>query len=125
MDYARFLDAAHQRLGGPLVVVWDNLNAHVSAAMAKLAATRDWLTICRLPAHAHELNPVKRVWPALKRPMANLAKRDLGQLTALAGPGSDGCNTGPASSRVPRRHGLDLTPFGSPHHRKSLADSPL
>ena len=22
-DYARFLDAAHQQLGGPLVVVWD------------------------------------------------------------------------------------------------------
>jgi hypothetical protein len=25
MDYARLLDAAHQQLGGPLVVVWDNL----------------------------------------------------------------------------------------------------
>jgi len=24
-DYARLLDAAHQQLGGPLVVVWDNL----------------------------------------------------------------------------------------------------
>ena len=24
--YARLLDAAHQQLGGPLVVVWDNLN---------------------------------------------------------------------------------------------------
>jgi hypothetical protein len=31
-DYARLLDAAHQQLGGPLVVVWDNLNAHVSGA---------------------------------------------------------------------------------------------
>ena len=24
-DYARFLDAAHQQLGGPLVLVWDGL----------------------------------------------------------------------------------------------------
>jgi putative transposase len=24
-EYARLLDAAHQQLGGPLVVVWDNL----------------------------------------------------------------------------------------------------
>jgi putative transposase len=24
-DYAQLLDAAHQQLGGPLVVVWDNL----------------------------------------------------------------------------------------------------
>jgi hypothetical protein len=23
-DYARLLDAAHQQLGGPMVVVWDN-----------------------------------------------------------------------------------------------------
>ena len=31
-DYARLLDAAHRQLGGPLVVVWDNLNTHVSAS---------------------------------------------------------------------------------------------
>jgi putative transposase len=24
-DYARLLDAAHQQLGGPIVMVWDNL----------------------------------------------------------------------------------------------------
>jgi hypothetical protein len=58
-DYARFLDAARQQLGGPLVVIWDNLNAHVSAAMVELTAARDWLTVCRLPAYAHELNPVQ------------------------------------------------------------------
>ena len=40
-DYAALLDAAHQQLAGPLVVVWDNLNAHVSAAMAELIAARD------------------------------------------------------------------------------------
>jgi hypothetical protein len=43
--YARLFDAAHQQLTGPLVVVWDNSNTHTSATMAKLAATRDWLTI--------------------------------------------------------------------------------
>ena len=26
--YARFLDAAHQQLGGPVVLVWDRLNTH-------------------------------------------------------------------------------------------------
>jgi hypothetical protein len=66
-DYARLLDAAHQQLGGPLVVVWDNLNTHVSRAMAELIAARDWLTICRLPPYAHELNPVEQVWSHLKR----------------------------------------------------------
>ena len=44
-DYARLLDAAHQQLAGPLVLVWDNLNTHVSAAMSELIAARDWLTV--------------------------------------------------------------------------------
>jgi hypothetical protein len=32
-DYARLLDAAHQYLKAPIVVLWDNLNTHISAAM--------------------------------------------------------------------------------------------
>ena len=82
-DYARLLDAAHQQLGGPLVVIWDNLNTHVSAAMADLIEARGWLTVCQLPPYAHELNPVEPVWSHLKRSLANLAKRDISQLTAL------------------------------------------
>ena len=82
-DYARLLDAAHQQLEGPLVLVWDNLNSHVSAAMAELIAARDWLTVYQLPAYAHELNPVEPIWSHLKRSLANLAKRNLTQLTAL------------------------------------------
>ncbi len=66
-DYARLLDAAHQQLGGPLVVVWDNLNTHVSAAMGELAAARDWLRVYQLPPYAHELNPVEGIWSVLKR----------------------------------------------------------
>jgi len=116
-DYARLLDAAHQQLGGPLVVVWDNLNAHVSAAMTELIAARDWLTVYQLPPYAHELSPVDPVWSCLKRSLANLAKRNLSQLTALVKtrlkrmqyrPGLlDGFLAGT---------GLDLTPFGNPHN---------
>ena len=82
-DYAQLLDAAHQQLGGPLVVIWDNLNTHVSAAMTELIAARDWLTVRQLPPYAHELNPAGLVWSHLKRSLANLAKRDISQLTAL------------------------------------------
>jgi putative transposase len=64
-------------------VVWDNLNVHVSDAMTGLVAARDWLTVYRLPPYAHELNPVEPVWSHLKRSLANLAKRNLPQLTAL------------------------------------------
>jgi putative transposase len=83
-DYARLLDAAHQQLGGPLVLVWDNLNTHVSRAMRELIAARDWLTVYQLPPYASELNPVESVWSHLKRSLANLVKRDLAQLTVLA-----------------------------------------
>jgi len=82
-DYARFLDAAHQQLGGPVVLVWDNLNTHVSGAMRELIAARDWLTVFQLPSYASELNPVEPVWSNLKRSLANLVKQDIGQLTAL------------------------------------------
>ncbi len=33
--------------------------------------------------YAHELNPVEPVWSHLKRSLANLAKRNLAQLTML------------------------------------------
>jgi putative transposase len=81
--YARFLDAAHQQLGGPIVVVWDGLNTHTSRAMRDLIAARDWLTVFQLPAYAPELNPVEPVWSNLKRSLANLVKQDIGQLTTL------------------------------------------
>jgi hypothetical protein len=81
--YAALLDAAHSQLGGPIVLVWDNLNTHVSAAMATLVAARPWLTVFRLPPYAHELNPVELVWAHLKRSLANLTKHSIAELTVL------------------------------------------
>ena len=116
-DYARLLDAAHQQLGGPLVVVWDGLNSHVSAAMTELVAARDWLTVFRLPPYAHELNPVEPVWSHLKRSLANLAKRDLAQLTALVKTRLRRMQYRPALLEgFLASTGLDLTPFCNPHH---------
>jgi hypothetical protein len=82
-DYARLLDAAHRRLGGPIVLIWDNLSTHTSKAMAELIAARPWLTVFRLPPYAHELNPVEPVWAHLKRSLANLTKHTIDELTAL------------------------------------------
>ena len=82
-DYARFLDAAHQQLGGPVVLVWDGLNTHTSRAMRELIAARAWLTVYQLPAYAPEMNPVEPVWSNLKRSLANLTKHNITQLTAL------------------------------------------
>lgn len=81
-DYAALFDAAHQQLGGPLVVVWDNLNTHTSAKMRQLIEARPWLTVFCLPAYAPELNPVEAVWAHMKKSLANLAMRTVDQLIA-------------------------------------------
>jgi len=68
------------------VLIWDNLNTHVSRAMRELIAARDWLTVFQLPPYASELNPVESAWALLKRSLANLAnlaKRSLAELPAL------------------------------------------
>ncbi|TDD65050.1 transposase [Actinomadura rubrisoli] len=82
-DYIRLLDAAHQQLGGPIVLVWDNLNTHLSKRMRHLVQARDWLTVFQLPAHAPELNPVEAIWSHMKKSLINLTKRTIGQLTRL------------------------------------------
>lgn len=66
-DYRDLLIAAHQQLGGPIVVVWDNLNVHKAAELREFAASRDWLTIYYLPPYAPDLNPVEGIWSLLRR----------------------------------------------------------
>lgn len=82
-DYAALVDAAHQQLGGNIVLIWDNLNAHVSARMNGLIAKRAWLTVFQLPAYAPEINPVEGVWANLKGSLGNLAARSLDALALL------------------------------------------
>ncbi|MGO9080194.1 MAG: transposase [Streptosporangiaceae bacterium] len=115
-DYARLPDAAHQQLGGPLVLVWDNLNTHLSRVMTELLQARDRVTVFQLPPCARELNPVELVWSHLKRSLANLAKHNLAQLTVLVKTRLRRMQYQPglldgflASTR------RDLTPFCNPH----------
>jgi hypothetical protein len=82
-DNAALLDAAHQQLGWPIVLVWDHLNTHVSAAMTELVADRPWLTVFRPPPYAHALNPVERVWAHVKRSRTSLTKHSIAEPTAL------------------------------------------
>lgn len=79
-DYIALLDGAHQRLGAPIVLVWDNLNTHVSARMCTLIAARGWLTVVRLPAYAPDLNPAEGLWAWAKHGMANTAFRGVNHL---------------------------------------------
>ncbi|QUH03983.1 transposase [Saccharopolyspora erythraea] len=82
-DYAALLDAAHQYLKAPIVLVWDNLNTHISAAMRKLITNRDWLHVIPLPAYAPDLNPTEGVWSHVKRSLGNLAAASVDHLAAI------------------------------------------
>ncbi|MFL6113593.1 MAG: transposase [Catenulispora sp.] len=84
-DFAQLLDLTHQRLAGPMVLIWDNSTRHVDARMRALIAARPWLTVFQLPAYAPELNPAEGVWAHLKRSIANLAPRGTEQLSVLIG----------------------------------------
>lgn len=45
-DYATLVTAAHHQLRAPIVLVWDNVNTHVSTVMrAFVNAHRQWLTV--------------------------------------------------------------------------------
>ncbi|MFF4470466.1 transposase [Streptomyces sp. NPDC001599] len=66
-DYRDLLIAAHQQLGGPIALIWDNLNVHKAAGLRQFAASRDWLTIHYLPPYAPDLNPVEGIWSPLRR----------------------------------------------------------
>jgi DDE superfamily endonuclease len=77
----RLLDATHQQLQAPIVLIWDGLNAHKSARMRGLIAARPWLRVYQLPSYAPELNPVEKIWSATKRSLANLPARTAVTLT--------------------------------------------
>ncbi|MEU2718924.1 transposase, partial [Streptomyces sp. NPDC007205] len=61
------IQTAHQQLGGPIVLVRDNLNTHLTAGMRHYTADRDWLTVFQLPPYAPDLNPVEGTWSLLPR----------------------------------------------------------
>ncbi len=83
-DYASLVTAAHNQLHSPVILVWDNLNTHISAAMrAFIDAHPDWLTEERLPARAPDLNAVEGAWANMKNGLGNLAAADVDQLTAI------------------------------------------
>jgi putative transposase len=82
--YASLVTAAHHQLHAPVILIWDNLNTHISAAMrAFIEAHPGWLTEARLPACAPGLNPAVGAWANMKGGLGNLAAADVDQLTAI------------------------------------------
>ncbi|WP_455431503.1 IS630 family transposase [Streptomyces celluloflavus] len=73
---------ARIQLGGPIVLVWDNVRIHLTAPLREfIAANADWLTVFQLPSYSPDLNPQEGVWSLVKRDIGNLAAADLAQIT--------------------------------------------
>jgi transposase len=71
-------------LHAPIVLIWDNLNTHVSKRMREfIDAHTDWLTVIRLPAYAAELNAVESVWSHLKHGLGNCAATSIDEPVAI------------------------------------------
>ena len=72
-DYQGLVTAAHNQLKAPVILVWDNLNTHLSTVMRTLTGAHpDWLTVVQLPAYAPDLNPVEGAWANMKNSLGNL-----------------------------------------------------
>ncbi|MER7585214.1 transposase [Kitasatospora sp. NPDC097691] len=81
-DFRDLIVRARIQLGGPIVLVWDNLRLHLTVGMREfIAANADWLTVFQLPTYAPDLNPTEGVWSLVKRDIGNLAAADLDQIT--------------------------------------------
>jgi DDE superfamily endonuclease len=81
-DLISLLDAAHQQLSGPIVLIWDRLSLHKTPTIRAAFARRRWLRVYELPAYAPELNPVEKVWSTMKRSLANHSLRAAATLHA-------------------------------------------
>ncbi|MER5325158.1 transposase [Streptosporangium roseum] len=111
-DYRDLLTAAHHQLGDPIVLIWDNLNTHLTVGMRAFIAECDWLSVYQLPSYAPDLNPVEGIWSRLRRgPLANVAFTDPDHLLRVLRRGLrkvqyrshllDGCLAGTPLARTP------------------------
>ncbi|WP_455431833.1 IS630 family transposase [Streptomyces fagopyri] len=81
-DLRDLLVRAHIQLGGPIVLVWDNLRMYLVEPMRQFIADHAaWLTVFQLPRYSPDLNPQEGIWSLVKRGIGNLAAADLGQIT--------------------------------------------
>ncbi len=115
-DYRDLIQTAHQQLGGPMVLVRDNVNTHPTAGMRRCITDRDWLTVYQLPPYVPGLNPVDGIWSVLRRTTtANRAFADPDDLITAVRRGLrrlqyrqdvlDGCLTGTGlRHQPPSRH---------------------
>jgi hypothetical protein len=77
-DFVRFVREVHNHLRRPVILVWDRLRAHRSAARQLLECRICWLRVEWLPPYAPDLDPVEQVWDQSKYGiLANVIPEDI------------------------------------------------
>ena len=80
-DFIRFVREVHGHLRRPVILVWDRLPAHRSAARQLLTEAASWLQVEWLPPYAPDLDPVEDVWNQSKYgALANVIPDDIHDL---------------------------------------------
>lgn len=80
-DFIRFVREVHEHLRRAVILVWDRLPAHRSAARQLLEGGASWLQIEWLPPYAPDLDPVEDIWNQSKYgALANVIPEDINEL---------------------------------------------
>jgi transposase len=81
-DFRDLIIRARIQLGGPIVLVWDNVRLHLTRPLREfIEANSEWLTVFQLPTYAPDLNPTEGIWSLVKRDIGNLAAANLAEIT--------------------------------------------
>ncbi|MFJ5612595.1 DDE endonuclease [Streptomyces sp. NPDC093221] len=81
-DYRDLVIRAHTQLGGPIVLVWDNLRMHLVAPCGRSSKPTPPGSPCSSYRHTlPDLNPQEGVWSLVTRDIGNLDAADLSQIT--------------------------------------------
>jgi transposase len=83
------------------VLVWDNLNVHLTYGIRQFIDRQDWLTVYQLPSYAPDLNPVEGIWSLLRR--GSHSKARCRCLVTLLRPKAPPPATSPPVRAPPRR----------------------
>jgi len=78
---AAFVKSVRFRIGGPLLVIWDQIPIHKSYPVERYVSQHDDILVEPFPPYAPELNPVDYVWAYVKYGrLANYCPKNLDQL---------------------------------------------
>ena len=80
-DFVFWLTQLHHHFHKKVMIVWDRLQAHLSAQKFFEREHHDWFIFEYFPSYSPELNPVEQCWQWMKNVfLANFAPKDTPEL---------------------------------------------